>query len=268
MSTGGAFGTRQLHTDEDEMIFEAKRPVIINGIGSVVTRPDLLDRYIILSLEQIPEDKRRPEKEFWSEFNSVSGLILGGLYDVLASTIRERSSTKVSGLPRMADAVLWATAAELSLGWESGAFHRAYAGNREGANSTALESSLLYEPLCEFLTEENRKWEGTAGKLLKDLSEIIGESKAKQRAWPSSPRGLRSDLQRIVPNLRSVGITVKFPKGKKDGNRILELERDGFPPSRPSEPSRSNPSPDDVADLDGQIPIQSESGEELIYDVD
>ena len=265
LSTGGAFGTRQLFTDEDEMIFEAKRPVIINGIGAVVTRPDLLDRYIILSLEQIPEDKRRPEKEFWDEFHSVSGLILGGLCDVLSATIAQRPSVKVSGLPRMADAVLWATAAEDSLGWEKGSFQKSYALNRDGANSTALESSLHYEPLCKLLEKPNTTWQGTAGELLSTLSEIVGESKAKQRAWPSSPRALRSDLQRIVPNLRSIGIKVKFPRGRKAGNRILELDCVGFPPSRPSRPSRpSKPMSqvdevDEVDDLSGQKQGQSKS---------
>lgn len=258
LSTGGSFGTRQLYSDEDETLFEAKRPVIINGIGSVVTRPDLLDRYVVLSLEQIPENKRRSEKEFWTEFRSVSGLILGGLCDVLSSVIAQRPSVKVSGLPRMADAVLWATSAESSLGWEAGAFQESYSVNREGANSTALESSLLYEPLCELLGEV-AQWQGTAGELLSALSTIIGEAKTKQRAWPNSPRALRSDLQRIVPNLRSIGIKVIFSAKRQARSRILELERTGIPPSTSSQPTPDRDGHDDNDDLFGQNQGQSKS---------
>ena len=39
LSTGGSFATRQLYTDGDEMLFEASRPVILNGITDIVTRP-------------------------------------------------------------------------------------------------------------------------------------------------------------------------------------------------------------------------------------
>jgi hypothetical protein len=40
---------RQLHTDQDEVLFDAARPVILNGIEEVITRPDLADRSIFLT---------------------------------------------------------------------------------------------------------------------------------------------------------------------------------------------------------------------------
>jgi len=265
LSTGGAFGTRQLFTDEDEILFEARRPVIVNGIGSVVTRPDLLDRYIILSLDLIPEDQRQPEREFWNDFHVVSGQILGTLCDAVVGALRNRPTTMLPTLERMAEAVLWATAAESTLGWPSGDFQRAYAANREGAHVTALESSLLFEPICKLLKSDNetKVWTGTSAKLLSELSAIIGESKAKPRGWPAMPRKLRSDLQRIVPNLRSIGIKVTFPKPneKQAGGRPLTLERVCKTPSRSSEPSRSCQLVEEVAGLAGQKHIQSKSCE-------
>ena len=44
LATGGGFAVRQLYTDQDEVIFDAPRPVILNGIEDIVTRPDLADR--------------------------------------------------------------------------------------------------------------------------------------------------------------------------------------------------------------------------------
>jgi len=61
LATGGGFAVRQLYTDQDEILFNASRPVILNGIEDVVTRPDLADRAIFLTLEPIPEELRRPE---------------------------------------------------------------------------------------------------------------------------------------------------------------------------------------------------------------
>src|SRR5579872_5121171 len=67
LSTGGGFGTRQLYTDEDEILFDAMRPVIIDGIEELATRGDLLDRSIILRLPPIPDNRRRPEADFWQD---------------------------------------------------------------------------------------------------------------------------------------------------------------------------------------------------------
>jgi hypothetical protein len=65
LATGGGFAVRQLYTDQDEVLFEACRPVILNGIEEFVTRPDLADRALILTLDPIPEERRRPEAELW-----------------------------------------------------------------------------------------------------------------------------------------------------------------------------------------------------------
>jgi hypothetical protein len=63
LATGGGFAVGQLHTDQDETLFDASRPVILNGIEDFVTRPDLADRAIFLTLEPIPEERCKPEAE-------------------------------------------------------------------------------------------------------------------------------------------------------------------------------------------------------------
>jgi hypothetical protein len=48
LSTGGGLSTRQLYTDREEILFEAKRPLVMNGIADVASRPDLLDRSLVV----------------------------------------------------------------------------------------------------------------------------------------------------------------------------------------------------------------------------
>ena len=50
IATGGGFAVRQLYTDQEEVLLDAARPVILNGIEDIVTRPDLADRAIFLTL--------------------------------------------------------------------------------------------------------------------------------------------------------------------------------------------------------------------------
>ena len=49
LSTGGGLATRMLYTDDDEILFDAQRPVLLTGIEEVATRGDLLDRSLMCS---------------------------------------------------------------------------------------------------------------------------------------------------------------------------------------------------------------------------
>lgn len=68
LATGGGFATRELYTDLDEVLFDAKRPQLMNGIEEVAARGDFLERAIIITLLAIQDVARRDEKTFWAEF--------------------------------------------------------------------------------------------------------------------------------------------------------------------------------------------------------
>jgi hypothetical protein len=86
------------------------RPIILNGIYSIVTRNDLTDRSIIINLPSIPEDKRKTENEIQQEFNMKLPGILGALCNVSSGILKNISFTTLPGLPRMADFAKWVTA--------------------------------------------------------------------------------------------------------------------------------------------------------------
>ena len=115
LATGGGFAVRQLYTDQDEVLFDAARPVILNGIEEIVTRPDLADRAVFLTLQPIPEKDRRPEQELWAAFDAERPRILGVLLDAVVEGLKRLPATRLDKLPRMADFALWATACETGL---------------------------------------------------------------------------------------------------------------------------------------------------------
>ena len=106
LATGGGFAVRQLYTDNDEVLFSAMRPVILNGIEDIVTRPDLADRAIFITLEAIPEDKRKPEGELWTAFGHERPKVLGALLTALSRGLRNLPTTKLATLKRPAGAGL------------------------------------------------------------------------------------------------------------------------------------------------------------------
>jgi hypothetical protein len=132
LATGRGFAVRQLYTDQDEVLFAAERPVILNGIEDIVTRPDLADRALFLTLEPIPEERRRPEAELWAAFENARPRILGVLLDAVVEGLKRLPETHLPKLPRMADFALWASACERLL-WPPGTFWAAYCGNRDAS---------------------------------------------------------------------------------------------------------------------------------------
>jgi len=71
LASGGSFAIRQLYTDCDEVLFQAARPAILNGIEDIVCRSDLADRAIFLTLEPIADECRRTERQLWRQFEVV-----------------------------------------------------------------------------------------------------------------------------------------------------------------------------------------------------
>jgi hypothetical protein len=82
--SGGGLAVRQLYSDDAEVLFEAARPMLLNGIEDIIGRPDLADRTIVLTLPPISDAQRRPEVELWSEFEHARPGILGALLDIVA----------------------------------------------------------------------------------------------------------------------------------------------------------------------------------------
>src|SRR5215831_1248330 len=77
LATGASFGLRRLYTDQDEVLFQPARPILLNSIEDVISRPDLGDRAIFLTLPPIAEWQRRPEQRFWQDFETARPRILG-----------------------------------------------------------------------------------------------------------------------------------------------------------------------------------------------
>jgi len=220
LATGGGFATRRLYSDQDETLIRAMRPMILNGIEAVITRPDLADRAIILTLNPIPEEKRRSEKELYAAFNEAIPGILGALLDGLSHGLRELPQTNLDSKPRMADFALWGVACEGAF-WPPGTFIEAYSANRNDVVENVIQDDPVASSIRTFM--ENRKeWEGTATELLSLLNEQIGEAASKQKGWPKASNALSGKLTRAATFLRKAGINVVK---SKSGNRSITISK-------------------------------------------
>ena len=229
LATGGGFAVRQLYTDQDEVLFDAARPVILNGIEDIVARPDLADRAVFLTLEPIPEERRRPEAELWAAFEAERPRLLGVLLSGVVEGLKRLPETHLPRLPRMADFALWATACETAL-WSAGTFWEAYCGNRDEAVEDVVDADPVAAAVRAMMTRRT-VWTGTASNLLGALAEVVGERVAKSKAWPDSPRALAGRLRRVATFLRKIGIEIGFEREGRARTRVISIS---ITPSHPA----------------------------------
>ena len=228
LATGGGFSTRTLYENDEETIFDAQRPVIINGIDEVATRADLLDRCLMINLPRMEQDQRRPEAELWSTFDRARPRILGALLSAVSAALANIATTKLTELPRMADFALWVTAAESALGFTPGQFMAAYAANRDSGNEMALESSPIGRVLVDFI-DQCGSWTGTMSELLDELERRLNERATQQKSWPKSAASLGSTIKRLAPNLRQAGIAVELGhvgRGRRKRRSVILTRRE------------------------------------------
>ncbi len=215
------------------MLFDATRPVILNGIEDIVTRPDLADRAVFLTLEPMPEERRRPEQELWAVFDKERPRILGVLLDAVVQGMRMLPQIRLDRLPRMADFALWATACETAF-WPSGTFWAAYCGNRDEAVVGVIEADPVAEAVSAIMAART-EWTGTASDLLGALGGAAGETQRKAKSWPDSPRALAGRLRRAATFLRKVGIEIAF------GREAGRAPAPSASPPRQKMPGRDRP---------------------------
>jgi hypothetical protein len=261
LATGGGFATRELYSDGEEALFDAERPVLLNGIEELATRGDLLDRAIVIYLPSIPEAHRRPEAALWRDFEAQHPKILGALLDAVSRALRDRDTVELEGLPRMADFVIWVAAASDKLGMTPDDFLEAYKGNRSDANELALDAALIVSPLRDLLAAKDGAWEGIATELLHDLDAQAPERTRKAQGSPSNGRSLSNALRRVAPNLRQTGIDVTFLPGRRRG-RLIHIERRGIhaSSSSSSSPGAENQRPKEDVGGDARLPGGDDRG--------
>ncbi len=236
--TGSGFPKRELYSDDDDIIYSFRRSIGINGINLVTTRPDLLERSLLIQLDRISDRDRKQENELDENFTRDLPLILGGIFGVLVNAIRVKSSLKLASYPRMADFTIWGCAIATVLGFTAENFLEAYKENIARQTEVVLNENIVASVLISFMEERaakgERLWTGTPTMLLQDLAShaaFCGIETRFEKYWPRASNSLTRKLNELAVNLKTAGIVLivargntrevtleMLPKGDIDGN--------------------------------------------------
>lgn len=231
--TGMAFTKRELFTDDEDVIYSLKRAVALNGVAQCATKPDLLDRSLIIQLERISEDRRKLDTDIQSSFEKNKAKLMGALFDAVSGTLSkfEKVQSGEYRLPRMADYYLYALAAAEYFGYGADAFVSAYSNNINEQNQESLNSSLVGMLILEFMSTQGNEWSGSGSTLYSSLIELADD----QRSTPGFPKDhmwLWRKIQDIRTTLEAMGVVALRNTSVRPRGIILR-KTDKFQPVSP-----------------------------------
>jgi hypothetical protein len=244
--TGDAFSKRKHYTNDDDIIYVLMRSIGFNGINLAATKPDLLDRGLIIQTDSIPADNKRLKSAIWTEFYQIRPQLLGYIMDILVKVLKWKKDNPgvalVKRLPRMADWAEWCEIIAHCMGEEEGAFMKAYRANINLQTEEVIEGSdlaIAIRELVELFDDKGTEFRGTPTELLLKLNLIADAKNIDTRGnkyWPKTAARLSRSLKLLQRTLRETGIQVRWEKDKstKNNTRIIVIAK------LPSEPSESS----------------------------
>lgn len=215
--SGGQFSTRKLYTTDTTLSIDMQAKMILNGITISNTKPDLLERSILLRLEKLTQDTLKNEETIESKFKEKLPKILHRIFTVISGVFKTLPEHEVSTSLRMNDFARYAVAIGEQLEISKEEVIRLLEENQKEVNEDVYDDPL-FEGLIKVLDERNNKFHGTASDLLKDLKPL------HLQGLPGAPNSLSAKLTRNKHNLKQIGIT--FEKRKESsGKRIIHMEK-------------------------------------------
>jgi len=259
--SGSGFSKRELYSDDEDTTYAFIRCILLNGINPAARRGDLLDRTILVGLEQIPPEHRKTEEEALREFEEDKATILGEILGVLSKALRLYPGVKPpKGYFRLADWHRYSCAITMALGRPLDDFVNAYAKKIELQNEETINANPTASAIYAFCQEAIKygKWvekgidgtdthiySATPTKIYSEVSEfatLTGMKTDPKSGWPRAANTFMAKLNDAVSSLAAEGIKIKTAHTRV--TRIVTLDatefaiRNGVSPlSPPSDPA-------------------------------
>ena len=208
--TGESFSKRRLYSDDEDVIYKFRRAIILTGINLVVTKPDLLDRSLIVSTARLVDMHRLEERVLAERFTAAQPKLFGAILDLLVKTMAAYPGVTLRP-PRMADFGRWAAAVAVGQGRSATSFEQDYHQNTERQNSQAVAESVAATLLLAFM-ENKATWTGTIMELLGYFNDMAESQGINKRELPGSPQALGRKLHEVAPNLAGLGYDLIFSR--------------------------------------------------------
>ena len=207
MATGGGHTKRKHYTNSEEIIHDVQNIVIMTGIGNIITKPDLLDRAIVIGMGRIDSSNRSSETKLSKDFDLKDSSLLGALLDVTVAALKHRDTKTTPKYTRMVEFAHLGEGVEAYLGYPKDTLKQRMADGLEIANDVAIDSSPVGSILRNWIRTQ-KDWKGTLSELLNVLK-IYAKKSGTDNTLPKTANTLGSELKKVESALNQAGILVE-----------------------------------------------------------
>jgi len=207
VSTGGGFSKRTLFSDSEETILDVQNLTILTSIGNVVTKPDLLERSIVIDMSRITDDERESESSLSHGLELHHSAILGGLLNITVAALHHRDNSEPPRYSRMVEFTHLGEGIERYLDYPHGSMKSRMAVGVQIANEIAIESSPVASIIREWMGGDG-KWEGTTAELLNILKTHAAKSELAG-TLPKTANSLGGELKKCESALAQCCIVIE-----------------------------------------------------------
>lgn len=230
---GGSKRKRELYTDGEEAVIAAQRPCLLNGIGLVFKKGDLLDRTLHVTLNRV--ERYRSEVEFWAEFDQHKAALFGAVLTALSEALRNigvvQARTSGTFESRLGDFMQWTLAAETAIGWAEGEFVDYYKEHGESMQAEAANGSVIVGAIMKWFVEHNGQiLQGSASELHLELTPLVDQRFIRTREWPGRAADFGKQLRHLARGFRAVGIKYEETKDRKSKTFSYRIGKVEFDP--------------------------------------
>jgi len=231
--TGAGNAVRKLYHDDEDIIREYKRAMLLNGLVIPTEKADLIDRILPVALKRVPKEERETERRMQALFEERHPKLLGAVLDALSGALAYHE--EVRGLPRLADWAEYAIALYKHLEWGGyEGFMADWAVIEEGQHDTTLEASALAQCVVSLMQEHTavEKTPADLLKMLRDAAHSEGiDPDQRDNDFPAAASWLWKRLVPVIPTLEAFRISVTDGKQGRGANkkRVIRIARFGTP---------------------------------------
>jgi hypothetical protein len=212
--THGEFVTRKFHSNGDEFRIQLQNPVILNGIKNVVTRTDLLDRFICLQLPLIDSSTRLASSDVAKQFAEMKPFVFGAILKWFSAALKMLPivTAEKPDLPRKADFALLGEALARSLKKPKGEFFRLFDAAQNENTKHSVTSSPLGTAIVSFIAKYPAGIKGTFDEVLTALRAHMAANAdgGKTTGWPETGKAFGNELRRLMPAMAQIGVVIEI----------------------------------------------------------
>jgi hypothetical protein len=231
LSTGGSFSTRTLYTNDEETVFDEKKPLVLNGIDDIARREDLASRSVVFFLPPLEKTNRISEREFWQSFEKDKPYIMAGVFDCISCALKNYENVQLDEKVRMSDFLTWVCAASEALEFKQEFICRAFDENQIEIVKQSHENDPVAVALEAFLLGEDKKeFNGTATELMTELNCYYSAQYLNSNYRPQTPIAFANHIRRISEGFgRVTNYKIEFRREGGTGSRQICISLQNVP---------------------------------------